>query len=79
MAASTPKKLKAVPAKDIRWVSYIDNDHCEWLVTSKPDRSVYFLYRRTSDGYELMKKAATPADFDSVVYPPEKPTKKQKR
>lgn len=79
MAASMPKKLKTVPAKDIRWVSYIDNGRCEWLVTSKPDRSVYFLYRCTPEGYELMKKAPTPADFDSVVYPPEKPAKKAKR
>lgn len=79
MANTAPKKIKAIQVKDIRWVHYIDNNHCEWLTTSKPDRSVYFLYKKVPDGYELVMKAATPAGFNDIVFPPEKPVKKQKR
>lgn len=77
MASPSKKTLKQIPAKDIRWVHYIDNDHCEWLATSKPDRSVYFLYKQFPNGYELVTKAATPAGFSDIVFPPEKPRKKK--
>lgn len=75
MTSPSKKILKSIPAKDIRWVHYIDNNHCEWLATSRPDRSVYFLYKQLPDGYELVVKSATPAGFSDIVFPPEKEAK----
>lgn len=75
MALPSKKNLKTIPAKDIRWAHYIDNNHCEWLATSKSDRSVYFLYKKLSSGYELVAKAATPAGFSDIVFPSEKEAK----
>lgn len=69
MASPSKKILKTIPAKDIRWVRYIDNNHCEWLTTSKPDRSVYFLYKQIPEGYELVSKAETPVDFNGIMSP----------
>lgn len=71
MARLSPKKIRELPAKDVCWVRFVDRDRCGWFVTSKPDRSAYFLYRLTPDGYELISKAATPVGFSDIVFPPE--------
>lgn len=68
-----PAKVKQIPAKEICWVHCTDNNDCEWLITSKPDRSLYYLYRQTADGYDLVAKNTTPVSFDEIVYPPEVP------
>lgn len=69
-----------LPAKDISWVHCTDNNGCEWVITSRPDRSLYFLYKFVPGGYELTMKGQSPMDFYDVVYPPEpEPTPKKKR
>lgn len=72
-----PKKVIAkLPAKDISWVHCTDREDCEWVITSNPDRSLYYLYRFVPGGYELMTKGKSPMDFYDLVYPPEKAVKK---
>ena len=77
--ATTPSKIiKTLPAKDPHLVRYIDDNHYEWLVTSKPDRSAYFLYKLVPGRYELVTKATTPAKFSDMVFLPEKPAKSKR-
>lgn len=73
------KLIAKLPAKDIPWVHCTDRNNCEWLISSKPDRSCYFLYRFVPGGYELVDKGQSPMDFYDIVYPPEPEPKRTRK
>jgi hypothetical protein len=49
------------------------------VTTSSPDRTTYFLYQKTEDGFQKIAKSKSPLELDEIVYPREKPKKVGKR
>lgn len=77
---SEPNKVIAkLPAKDIAWVHCTNEEGCEWVITSNPDRSLYYLYRFVPGGYALEFKGKSPMDFYDFVYPPEPEPKRTRK
>lgn len=65
---SSPEKiLKSLPAKEICWVRQTAQNSTNFYTTSKQDRSMYFLYQETPDGFLLVQKATTPVNFSEWI------------
>ena len=67
------KILVKLPAKEISWVKSISQTGKIFYTTSNPERTQYYLYEKVENGFQRIAKAATPVNFNQIVYPPEEP------
>ena len=62
-----PAKLK-FPADEQLWVSYFSNGALKFLITSKPGRSQYVLYKITDEKLIRLGKAPLPTDLEEEFH-----------
>lgn len=67
------KILVKLPAKEISWVKSTSQTGKIFYTTSNPERTQYYLYEKVENGFQRIAKAATPVNFNQIVYPPEEP------
>ncbi len=77
--SKTEKTLKTLPKSEIRFLKSTSWDGQVFVTTSSPDRTTYFLYQKTEDGFQKIAKSKSPLELDEIVYPREKPKKVGKR
>ena len=67
MAKSIEKNFKKIPETETIWVKSINNKD-EYFITSDIQRTEYYLYIATPDGYKRISIDKTPADFDRIIF-----------
>lgn len=65
--SKTEKILAKLPAKEISWVKSVSMSGEIFCTTSNPERTQYFLYKKTENGFKRIAKDATPVKFNSII------------
>lgn len=67
--------VNKIPGKEIQWTEYRkfkdEQSYPTHIVTSNPERTLYYLYQIMEGGYEKIAKSKNPNDFDNIVFPKE--------
>jgi len=77
--------ITKIPSKEIQWTAYakpIDESgayETTHIVTSNPERTLYYLYEVVKGGFEKISKSKNPNDFDEIVFPKRGETKSKKK
>lgn len=53
-----------IPSGEILWVQYMNNGLVTHIITSKPDRSLYYLYQVSNDKLTKLGKAKEPTELE---------------
>ena len=53
-----------IPSGEILWVQYLNNGLVTHILTSKPDRSLYYLYQVSKDKLTKLGKAKEPTELE---------------
>lgn len=68
MNSKVETKPKAIPTKEIRWVSGVEDGVVKYVITSNPDRTKYNLWEAVNGGYIKISSSNTPVDFDKIMF-----------
>lgn len=59
------KKKTGIPSDEIEWTSYSKGDKVFYIITSKKQRDMYFLYKADENGeFERIGKAKEPPELE---------------
>lgn len=65
---SSKAKPKALPAKEIRWVSGVVDGVERYVITSNPERTKYYLWEKVDDGFIKIATSKTPIEFEKIMF-----------
>lgn len=49
------------------WMTYSENGMPLYLISSRPDRTLYYLYKMTNGQWEKIQRAKSPSDLEESI------------
>lgn len=62
------KSESEIQKQHTAWVRILDKAGGTWLITSKRDRAMYFLWKLQQDGYRQVAKNIDPGVLDDLIW-----------